>query len=292
MEHFLELSTLVNERLDVLMPPVTTRPTRLHEAMRYSIFSGGKRFRPALFLTTAQSLDLNVEKYLSIACVFEMIHTYSLIHDDLPAFDNDDFRRGKPSNHKVFGEATAVLAGDALLTLAFQLLADQHETLPSEPLFAVMQEISRASGTVNALIGGQQLDIESEGKDVHEEIVDYIHQAKTGALITATVKSAGFFASLDVDSSARLAGYGRNVGLVFQITDDILDIEATSSRLGKTAGKDQKMKKATFPAIHGVEKSRKIAHELTDEAIHRISFLKEKGERLREIARFVLKRTY
>ena len=292
MEHFLELSTLVNERLDVLMPPVTTRPTRLHEAMRYSIFSGGKRFRPALFLTTAQSLDLNVEKYLSIACVFEMIHTYSLIHDDLPAFDNDDFRRGKPSNHKVFGEATAVLAGDALLTLAFQLLADQHETLPSEPLFAVMQEISRASGTVNALIGGQQLDIESEGKEVHEEIVDYIHQAKTGALITATVKSAGFFASLDVDSSARLAGYGRNVGLVFQITDDILDIEATTSRLGKTAGKDQKMKKATFPAIHGVEKSRKIAHELTDEAIHRISFLKEKGERLREIARFVLKRTY
>ena len=155
-----------------------------------------------------------------------------------------------------------------------------------------MQEISRASGTVNALIGGQQLDIESEGKEVHEEIVDYIHQAKTGALITATVKSAGFFASLDMNSSARLAGYGRNVGLVFQITDDILDIEATSSRLGKTAGKDQKMKKATFPAIHGVEKSRKIAHELTDEAIHRISFLKEKGERLREIARFVLKRTY
>ena len=238
--------------------------TPLFESMRYSVFSGGKRLRPALILMVGESLGLSKESMLPAACAMEMIHTYSLIHDDLPAMDNDDLRRGKPTNHKVFGEATAILAGDALLTMAFQAMTDLP--LPARAVIAMIRELAVASGATG-MVGGQVADMLEEGKTVEEERVNFIHQHKTGALIRAAVLLPAHAAQVDEETMQRLTSYGESIGLAFQIVDDILDVVGDTAILGKTAGVDAKLQKATYPALYGVEVSQQLVRQLTDAAI-------------------------
>jgi geranylgeranyl diphosphate synthase type II len=280
----------VNRWLDRLVPSENLPPERLHEAMRYSLFAGGKRLRPVLTLTAGEAFGATAEELMPAACAIEMIHTYSLIHDDLPAMDNDDLRRGLPTCHKAFGEAVAILAGDALLTQAFRVLASEAPHLDAERQVRVIREIATAAGTVDALIGGQMADIENEGKPVTAETVNYIHRSKTGAMIRASVVTGGIIAGAIDAKIERLARYGDCVGLAFQICDDVLDVTSTSEQLGKTAGKDQASLKATYPAIHGVAASRVRASELVEEAIAIVSSLGVDSRRLEDIARFIIAR--
>lgn len=280
----------VNRWLDRLVPSENLPPERLHEAMRYSLFAGGKRLRPVLTLTAGEAFGATVEELMPAACAIEMIHTYSLIHDDLPAMDNDDLRRGLPTCHKAFGEVVAILAGDALLTQAFRVLALEAPSLDAERQVRVIREIATAAGTVDALIGGQMSDIENEGKPVTAETVNYIHRSKTGAMIRASVVTGGIIAGAIDAQIERLARYGDCIGLAFQICDDVLDVTSTSEQLGKTAGKDEASLKATYPAIHGVEASRVRANELVKEAIEIVSSLGVDSGRLEDIARFIIAR--
>ena len=280
----------VNARLEGLIPLESTPPETLHRAMRYSMMAGGKRLRPALVLSSGEALGGAAEDLMPAACAVEMIHTYSLIHDDLPAMDNDDLRRGRPTCHKVFGEAIAILAGDALMTLAFSVLAARL-TCGAERQLKVISEVARIAGTVDALIGGQVADIENEGRDVTGETLDYIHRSKTGALIRGSVLIGGIIAGANDLELEKLGDYGIRVGLAFQIADDILDVTASSEQLGKTAGKDQAAKKATYPAVHGIEASRQRAHQLIEEAVAVISGLDARTDMLSAIARFVIARS-
>lgn len=280
----------VNCALDDLLPKETVRPEQLHRAMRYSIFAGGKRIRPALLLASGEALGGAASDLSQAACAIEMIHTYSLIHDDLPAMDDDDLRRGRPTCHKVFGEAVAILAGDALLTLAFQVLAEMTTATPEQRV-QVIREIAAAAGSVDALIGGQVLDVESEGRPVVPDTVDYIHRSKTGALITASVVSGAILAGGDASTLERLRRFGERIGLAFQIADDILDVTSTSEQLGKTPGKDRDARKATYPAAHGLAASRARANELVDQAIAAITDLQADTRMLRALAGFVVART-
>lgn len=239
----------------------------LYEAMRYSANSGGKRLRPSLLLMTGQALGLRRETILPAACALEMIHTYSLIHDDLPAMDNDDLRRGKPTNHKVFGEALAILAGDGLLTLAFEVLT--ASPLPAEQVVAMTRELAQAAGPLG-MVGGQVADILEEGKPVSEDLVQFIHERKTGALIRSAVVLPALAAEVSAETMARLITYGETIGLAFQIQDDILDVTGTTEILGKTAGADAKLQKATYPALYGVDTSKRMVEELTLKAIKAI----------------------
>ena len=281
----------VNEWLDRLVPSETTPPEQLHRAMRYSLLAGGKRLRPSLTLAAGEALGADTDDLMPAACAIEMIHTYSLIHDDLPAMDNDDLRRGRPTCHKAFGEAVAILAGDALLTQAFRVLAADAPKRDAERQVRVIREVATAAGTVEALIGGQMADIESEGENVDGSTLEYIHRSKTGAMIASSVAVGGIVAGANGDQIEKLRAYGQCIGLAFQIADDILDVTSTSEQLGKTPGKDQAANKATYPAIHGIAASQARAHELVDEAVRFVSSFGLETHVLEEIARFIIARS-
>ena len=285
-----ESKKLVDACLERLLPPEAEEPSTMHKAMRYSIFAGGKRVRPILVLASGQSLGGDRDALLHLGAAIEMMHTYSLIHDDLPALDNDDLRRGRPTCHKVFGEAMAILAGDSLMTRCYQVLAELPGIEDSARL-AVIREIAAATGTIRGMIGGQVVDLESEGKTVDSGVLEYIHQSKTGALLTACVRSGAIAAGAKAPELQALTEFGNKVGLVFQIVDDILDITASSEVLGKTAGKDVKSKKATYPAFYGVEASRQKARTLAASALEVIRDFGAAADPLRSIARFVVSRT-
>jgi len=278
----------VNRALDRFLPGPRVRPATIHRAMRYSLFAGGKRIRPALLLAAAQACGGREADALPLACAVECIHTYSLIHDDLPAMDDDDFRRGKPTNHKVFGEGVAVLAGDALLTQAFEIAA-QCKKFPRYPHDQIILELARASGSLQ-LIAGQVADLEAEGKKISEPELKFIHERKTSALLCCSVRLGGMSANCTSARLAALTDFGYHVGLAFQVIDDILDVTQTSEQLGKTAGKDAAVQKATYPAIVGLEKSRKIATQLTDQAFAALKIFKGQAVALEALAEFLLKR--
>jgi len=280
----------VDAALERLLPAESLQPPSIHTAMRYSVFAGGKRMRPILCLESARIFAAEAAPALHPACAIEFIHTYSLIHDDLPALDNDDLRRGKPTCHKKFGEAIAILAGDGLLTLAFETIA--ATPVPAERRVAMLSEIGGAAGTVNGMVGGQVADIEAERKPVDRKMLEYIHRSKTAALIRASVTAGAICAGAPPDDVARLRRFGEAIGWAFQVTDDILDVEESSAALGKTAGKDLAQQKATYPAMYGLERSHQIARELATKAIDELSPYAERTARLREIAEYlVLRRT-
>ena len=286
---FLESRTLrVNRALDQFLPGEKTKPSTLHRAMRYSLFAGGKRLRPALCLAAAAACAGPEEEAMPLACAVECIHTYSLIHDDLPAMDNDDFRRGKPTNHKVFGEGIAVLAGDALLTQAFEIAA-LASGWPRYPHQLLTLEIARAAGSLQ-LIAGQVADLEAEGRKIAAAELKYIHERKTSALLCCSVRLGGMSANATPAQLKALTDFGYNVGLAFQIIDDILDITQTSEQLGKTAGKDTAAQKATYPSIVGLEKSRAIARQLTQRAFAALKIFRGKGQALEALAHHLLVR--
>src|SRR5579862_6895401 len=278
----------VEAALGRLMPPEGTAPNSIHKAMRYSVLAGGKRIRPVLCIEAARIFSADTASAVHVGCALEFIHTYSLIHDDLPALDNDDLRRGKPTNHKVFGEAIAILAGDALLTLAFQTLA--AAPIESERRLKILVEVGKAAGTDGGMIGGQVADIEAERKPVDEAGLEYIHRAKTAALIRASVVAGAFAGGAGPDDLRRMNNFGEHIGWAFQVVDDLLDVEESSAALGKTAGKDQAQQKATYPALYGIEKSRTIAAELEAKALAELDSYGMRAARLRQLAEFLVAR--
>jgi len=277
----------VDAALDRFLPAETLRPETLHKAMRYSVFAGGKRLRPVLVIAGAEAVGGTTEQVMPTACAMELIHTYSLVHDDLPAMDNDDFRRGVPTNHKVFGEAMAILAGDALLTLAFRLVADNAGE--SAALRDVVVDIADAAGH-QGMVAGQVADLEAEGRRVGADVVDYIHTHKTGALIRTSLRIGAMLCGADAAQVRALSVAGADLGLAFQIVDDILDVVASSEELGKTAGKDQIQQKATYPATHGIEASRARAAFLIRDAEEALHALGPRAEPIRALGRFILER--
>ena len=279
---------LVDAELDRLVPPESAPPATIHRAMRYSLFAGGKRIRPILCLEAARAVCDDAAGVAACACSLELIHTYSLIHDDLPALDNDDYRRGKLTNHKVFGDAMAILAGDALLTLAFQVLAELD--LAAEDKARLIAELATASGTVGGMIGGQVADLEGEGKPPEAALLETIHRAKTGALLRASLRLGAIFAGASEEQYAALSCYGEHVGLAFQIVDDILDVEESSAALGKTAGKDAQQHKITFPAVYGLETSRRMAEEECERAHLVLAPFGGRAARLHELADLIVHR--
>jgi geranylgeranyl diphosphate synthase type II len=270
-------------------------PTSLYKAIRYSLFAGGKRIRPILSIAAFEAVGGKGDRILPFACALEMIHTYSLIHDDLPAMDNDDYRRGKPTCHKVFGEAVGILAGDALLTEAFQLMTNQAiQELPKHPgglVLNVINEVAQAAGMLG-MVGGQVLDIESEGKEIDFPTLQYIHTHKTGALILVSIRQGAKLGGASEEVLKALTRYGEGIGLAFQIADDILNIEGNSIQLGKKTGSDLSRRKATYPTLLGIEESKRRARELVEMSVNAIRSLGAEAEPLREIARFVLSREY
>jgi geranylgeranyl diphosphate synthase type II len=279
---------LVEEALERILPPEETAPSSIHRAMRYSVFAGGKRLRPILCIEAARMFGNDVAGAIDAGCGVEFIHTYSLIHDDLPALDNDDLRRGKPTSHKVFGEAIAILTGDALLTLAFQTLANA----PVEPArrVRIVAEISAGAGTVNGMVGGQVADLEAERKPVDAAGLEYIHRSKTAALIRSSIVAGAIAGGARDEDVERLRRFGENIGWAFQVVDDILDVEESSASLGKTAGKDLAQQKATYPALYGLEKSRAIAADLEAKALKELDCYGERAARLRELGQFLVAR--
>ncbi len=292
LKKFLSLNQKrVDQGLELYLPPAEGVFKTVHEAMRYSIFAGGKRVRPILCLAAYaifREVDSNEEKILPTASALEMIHTYSLIHDDLPCMDNDDFRRGKPTNHKVFGEAIAVLAGDALLTLAFEVVA-KTENVSSIILNRVIQELARTSGTLG-LIGGQVEDLEAEGKNLSGPQLESIHRHKTAALIQTSIRLGGILGECREEELQRLTLFGEKVGLAFQIVDDILDEESDTASLGKTAGKDKQQKKSTYPSVYGLPQSKKMAEQLKNEAIEAIEPFAARAAALKSLALYMIER--
>ena len=278
----------VNRALAEFLPAATVKPGTIHRAMRYSLFAGGKRIRPALCLAAAAACGGDEADAYPLACAVECIHTYSLVHDDLPAMDNDDYRRGKLTNHKVFGEGVAVLAGDALLTQAFEIAA-KCEGWPRYSHQTIILELARAAGSLQ-LIAGQVADLEGEGKRLSAGQLRYIHERKTSALLCCSVRLGGMSANCTPAQLKALTAFGYNVGLAFQVIDDILDVTQTSEKLGKTAGKDTKAQKATYPSIVGLKKSRKIAAQLTRRAFSSLKSFKGKAVALEALAEFLLRR--
>ena len=289
LDEFLARATqAVNRALDRFLPQATVRPATIHKAMRYSLFAGGKRMRPALCLAAAEACGGSWAEAMPLACAVECIHTYSLIHDDLPAMDNDDYRRGKPTCHKVFGEGIAILAGDALLTHAFEILA-QSRGWPRYPHPRLVVELARAAGSLQ-LIAGQVEDLEAEGKKISASRLQYIHERKTSALLCCAVRLGGMSANCTPRHLRALTDFGYHVGLAFQVIDDILDVTQTSEKLGKTAGKDTRAKKATYPSIVGLEKSRQIAESLTQRAFAALKPFRGRARALEALATFLLQR--
>ena len=284
-----EGAELTDRALEALIPGVKIVPASIHSAMRHSVFAGGKRLRPVLAMqagiTIAGTLPKGIER---LGAALEMLHTYSLIHDDLPALDNDDLRRGKPTCHVAFGEAIAILAGDALQTRAFEVLAGLE--CPPAATVEIIGLIANAVGTVEGMIGGQVLDLESEHLKPTPELVETIHRAKTGALIRVSVVSGGVYSGANADDVVRLDHFGRKAGLAFQIADDVLDMTADSATLGKTAGKDQATEKATWPAVYGVEQSRRDAARLIEEAFATLAPYGSRADGLKALARYLVER--
>ncbi len=284
--------------LERLLPPISQHPTSIHQAMRHSVFAGGKRLRPILCMeagrmiaaasvtgSLAGSLPAGIEQ---VGAALEMLHTYSLIHDDLPALDNDDLRRGRPTSHKVFGEALAILAGDALQTQAYESLAQL--ICPAEARVAIIREIAHATGTIDGMIGGQVVDLEAEHKKPDLATLEYIHRSKTAALITASVVSGGIYAGATVTDIARLRTYGQSIGLAFQIVDDVLDLTQTSEQLGKTAGKDTAAEKVTYPALFGIEESIRKADALVENACAELNEYGEAASTMKDLAHYLAER--
>ena len=281
---------IIDQALDGFLPKSSIRPKTLHKSMRYSLFAGGKRLRPILCLAAAEACGGNLSQAIPAACAVECIHTYSLIHDDLPCMDDDDMRRGKPTNHKVYGEPVAVLAGDALLTLAFEIIS----TAKSNKRYNngdMVRELAITSGSKH-LVGGQVLDLEGENKDISARTLKFIHQSKTAALLTSSLKLGAMSAGATDKKVQHLEEFGQCTGLAFQVIDDILDVTQSSKTLGKSAGKDEAVNKATYPAIHGLDKSRRLAEKLTKQAINALKPFKSKGKRLEELAHYLLDREY
>jgi len=281
----------IDRALDRYLPRANTKPATLHKAMRYSLFAGGKRLRPILCLAAAEACRGNVDGALPLACALECIHTYSLVHDDLPSMDNDDFRRGRPTCHKVFGDGIAILAGDALLTIAFEIVS---RTKPARRYntSALLREISVAAGS-QKLIAGQVADLEAEGKDVKRDQLKFIHENKTAAILKSSVRLGAMSANADARKLSAITRFGQQLGLAFQIIDDILDVTQTSEILGKSAGKDVAAKKATYPAVIGLEKSRAEARRLTRQAHNALSmFSSGDAEPLHVLANYLLEREY
>ena len=280
---------LTDTALERLLPPATQHPVSVHRAMRHSVFAGGKRLRPILCMEAgrmvAGSLPAGIE---DLGAALEMLHTYSLIHDDLPALDNDDLRRGRPTCHKVFGEAIAILAGDALQTQAYETLARLH--CPAEARVRLIEEIARATGTVDGMIGGQVVDLEAEHTKPDLKMLEYIHRSKTAALITASVVSGGLYAGGNDGVVEKLGTFGKSIGLAFQIVDDVLDVTQTSEQLGKTAGKDTAAEKATYPALFGVDESLKKADALAETALGSLGIFGSRADTLKALARFLVER--
>ena len=278
-----------DQALGRLLPAADTPPASIHRAMRHSVFAGGKRLRPILAMEAARlvagSLPEGIEE---LGCALEMLHTYSLVHDDLPALDNDDLRRGQPTCHKAFGEATAILAGDALQTLAYQTLSRLR--CPPAARVRVIEEIAIGTGTVEGMIGGQVMDLEAEHTRPDARTLESIHRSKTGALITASVVSGGIYAGASAEQAEKLRCFGRAVGLAFQIADDVLDVTQTSQQLGKTAGKDTATEKATYPALFGVEESRKKAEALVASGCAALDSFGPAGDTLKALAHFLVER--
>jgi len=281
---------LINEGLDRYLPPASYYPPIIHEAIRYSLFAGGKRLRGALTLAAAEALGMKQTCILPAACALEMIHSYSLIHDDLPAMDDDDYRRGKPTCHLVFGEATAILAGDALLTLAFATLCRlKEEAFQPELIVQVIEEVAVAAGT-KGLIGGQVVDLESEGRTPTPDLLEYIHLHKTGALFRAAVRVGALLAQADEQALSALTEYAVAFGLAFQITDDLLDLTGNKVLMGKAAKRDLAKQKATYPALFGLERTRELAALQVRKALQRLEIFDARAEFLREAARYLLYR--
>ena len=295
--HTLELESLlagsralVEVELNKLLPSPATAPEKIHQAIRWSVFAGGKRFRPALLLATGETFGAPVEVLIRTACAFEMIHTYSLIHDDLPAMDDDDLRRGRPTCHVRFDEATAILAGDALQTLAFQTIAED-KGLTAETRIALVSELARAAATPDGMVAGQALDMEGETRQVNGAQLEEIHRLKTGALIVAAARCGALIGAAKENELAAVTSYGTYLGLLFQITDDFLDVTATAEDLGKTPGKDARSNKATYPALHGMEETRAAAVKAHRDALDALDQLDRPADVLRRIADFILHRT-
>jgi geranylgeranyl diphosphate synthase type II len=281
---------VIDQVLEQVLPEESALPPRLHQAMRYALLAGGKRLRPILALAAAEAVGGDGNALIREACALEFIHTYSLIHDDLPAMDNDAFRRGQPTTHMVFGEAMAILAGDALLTEAFAILSSSTPNRSSaQHIIEVIKLIAEAAGS-RGLIGGQVVDLESEEKAIDKNQLDYIHTHKTGCLITASVILGAILAGSTSQQIACLRDYGAAIGLAFQITDDILDITESTQTLGKTAGSDQKKNKATYPALHGLEEARKKQQALYAAALNALQTFDNRGDPLRSIARYIIER--
>ena len=280
---------LADSALERLLPPVDQRPESIHKAMRHSVFAGGKRIRPILCMEAARAVSGTLPAGIEdLGAALEMLHTYSLIHDDLPALDNDDLRRGRPTCHKVFGEALAILAGDALQTQAYEVLSKLR--CPAESRVKIIEEIARGTGTVNGMIGGQVVDLEAEHTRPNPETLEYIHLSKTAALITACVVTGGVYANGSRTQVENLRRFGHAIGLAFQIVDDVLDVTKTSEQLGKTAGKDAASEKATYPALFGLDESREKARKLLREAEAAVSGFGPRGETLQNLAQFLVER--
>jgi len=289
-EYLVARQKMVDEALEALLPKSTVKPKTIHKAMRYSIFAGGKRLRPILCLAAAECCGGKPGTAIPLACAVECIHTYSLIHDDLPCMDDDDLRRGMPTSHKVFGEAVAVLAGDALLTFAFEL-ASEVPGWPRHPLKEVIRELAVAAGS-RRLIAGQVVDLESEGKKVSVPLLRFIHESKTAALLSSSIRLGAMSANAGSVQLQNLSAFGKALGLAFQVIDDILDVTQTSETLGKSAGKDVSAEKATYPSVVGLERSRQIARKLTQEAHSSLKPLGRKAEILHGLADHLLSREY
>ncbi|MDB6053982.1 MAG: Farnesyl-diphosphate synthase [Verrucomicrobiales bacterium] len=289
LQNYLNTKTeAVNGALGKFLPSEKTKPSTIHKAMRYSLFAGGKRMRPALCLAAAEACGGTQDEAMPMACAVECIHTYSLIHDDLPSMDNDDYRRGKLTNHKVFGDGIAVLAGDALLTQAFEILTHAPGTSRYSHRDLVL-ELAKSSGSLQ-LIAGQVADLEGEGRKTSAAQLKYIHERKTSALLCCSARLGGMGANCTSNQLKALTDFGYHVGLAFQIIDDILDVTQTSEQLGKTAGKDTASKKATYPSIVGMNRSRKIAEKLTSQAFASLKPFKSKGDALEALATYLLNR--
>ncbi len=282
---------LADRALDRYLPKANTKPATLHRAMRYSLFAGGKRLRPILCLASAEACRGKIKDALPLACALECIHTYSLVHDDLPSMDNDDFRRGRPTCHKVFGEGIAVLTGDALLTLAFEIVSHARPS-PRFNMTMLLREIAVAAGS-QKLIAGQVADLEAEGKNVKRRQLQFIHENKTAAMLRSSVRLGAMSANADSGKLSAITRFGQRLGLAFQIIDDILDVTQTSQILGKSAGKDITAKKATYPAVIGLQQSRTEAKRLTRQAHNALSvFNASNAEPLHELANYLLEREY
>jgi geranylgeranyl pyrophosphate synthase len=281
---------LVEVELNRLLPPSGAAPEKVHQAIRWSIFAGGKRFRPALLLATGEAFGAPVEKLIKTACAFEMIHTYSLIHDDLPAMDDDDLRRGRPTCHVRFDEATAILAGDALQTLAFQTIAGD-DRLDASTRIALISELARAAATPEGMVAGQALDMEAEARQVNGAELQEIHRLKTGALILGAARCGALIGATDEHGLNAITRYGAHLGLLFQITDDLLDVTASAEELGKTPGKDVRSRKATYPALYGIDEAREKAVKVHRAACEALEQIDRPTDVLHRIVDFILHRT-